>query len=92
MNTNILFILDSQLLTFFFLSALLIFLPTCLLFTFGLIKGIFAEIWKPFRKSLSFLVVYGNVNKVYYESQGQLTMSDQMVSLTTLKDDFVGNY
>lgn len=37
-------------------------------------------------------MVYGNVNKVYYESQGQLTMSEQMVSLTTLKDDFVGNY
>lgn len=75
MNTNILFVLDSPIVNIFFFSALLISLPTCLFFTFGLIKGIFAEIWKPFRKSLGFPVVYGNVNKVYYESQGQLTMT-----------------
>lgn len=54
--------------------------------------GIFSEIWKPFRKPLGFPVIYANVNKVYYESQGQLTMSDQMVSLTILKDGFVRNY
>lgn len=74
MNTNILFVLDSPIVNIFF-SALLISLPTCLFFTFGLIKGIFAEIWKPFRKSLGFPVVYGNVNEVYYESQRQLTMT-----------------
>lgn len=63
------------------LSPLLISLPTCLLFAFGLIKGIYAEIWKPFRKSWGFPVVNGNINEVYYKGRGQLCMSDQMVRL-----------
>lgn len=81
MNTPMFFVLDSPITNIFFLSALLISLPTCLLFTSGLIKGIYAEIWKPFRKSLGVPVVYGNINEVYYKGQGQLTMSDQMVRL-----------
>lgn len=80
MNTHILFVL-KLLVNGFLLSAHLISLPTCLLFTFRLIKGIYAEIWKPFRKSLGFPVVYGNINEVYYKGQGQLSMSDQMVRL-----------
>lgn len=79
-NTHIFFVFELVV-NSFFLSAHLISLPTCLLFTFGLIKGIYAEIWKPFRKSLGFLVVYGNINEVYYKGQGQLSMCDQMVRL-----------
>lgn len=56
MNTYIYFVLDLPIVNSFFLSTLLISLPTCLLFTFGLIKGIYAEIWKPFR--LWFMAIF----------------------------------
>lgn len=55
MNTHMPFMPESPVVNMFSLSAVLISLPTCL-FTFGLIKGIYAEIWKPFRKTLGFCV------------------------------------
>lgn len=80
MNTYIPFVLDSPIVNIFSLSEiLLISLPTCLLFTFGLIKGIYAEIWKPFRKSLGFSVVYGNINEAYHKAEGALTAFNHMV-------------
>lgn len=77
MNIYIPFVLESPVNIFFFSASLPISPPICLLFTFGIIKGIYAEIWKPFRKSLGFPVVYDNINEAYYKDEGQLILSDQ---------------
>ena len=51
-------------------------------------KSIYAEVWKPFKKSLGFSVVYGKINEAYYKAEGQLAMSDQMVRLNNPKEWF----
>lgn len=87
MKPHMCFVKDSPIVNTFPLSPiLLISLPTCLLFTFGLIKSIYAEVWKPFKKSLGFPVVYGKINEAYYKAEGQLPMSDRMVRLKNPKE------
>lgn len=87
MKTHMCFVQDSPIVNIFSLSCIfLISLPTCLLFTFGLMKSIYAEVWKPFKKSLGFSVVYGKINEAYYKAEGQLAMSDQMVRLSNPKE------
>lgn len=86
MKTHMCFVKDSPIVNTVTLSPiLLVSLPTCLLFTFGLIKSIYAEVWKPFKKSLGFPAVYGKINEAY-KAEGQLPMSDQMVRLKNPKE------
>lgn len=86
MKTHMCFVKDSPIVNTVTLSPiLLVSLPTCLLFTFGLIKSIYAEVWKPFKKSLGFPAVYGKINEAY-KAEGQLPMSDRMVRLKNPKE------